>query len=438
MIPQPFLNTIATKHHLSKAELEVLSLAMEGESIGAIADLLKISEDAVRKRLSEVYHKFQIVGRGPVKLPQLQRQLMKQYQEQLKAQGDLALNISLGTSYHLTQPQINNSMDWDGAPDVSVFYGRATELALLKDWIVNQGCRLVSLLGIGGVGKTVLGVRLAHQIQEHFESLIWRSLYFAPSLQEFLDQLIKVLSLNKETPNLNTVDQQISWLVSYFRSYRCLVIVDGFESILSRGKLAGTYREGYDNYGKFLKRIGEEPSKSCVIITSREKINEISYLQGETSRVKSLKVEGLGEDARFLLKEKGLSAEENWQQLIEDYRGNPLMLKLVAATIQEVFDGNVKDFLETTFFTHDVTGFVRELLDQLSELEAKIIVQMANEKEPIILQQLRENLSGVSSQDVISAVASLRQRALVEKSRDGFTLPPVIRATLGNGYHLPN
>lgn len=432
MIPQNFLNTIADKHHLSKAELEVLSLAMQGESIGAIARLLSISEDAVRKRLSEVYHKFGILGRGPVKLPQLQRQLIKQYQEQLKSQGELEVNSTLGTSYQLNKTQQNNSIDWDGAPDVSVFYGRTTELALLNDWIVNQGCRLVALLGMGGVGKTVLGVKLAQQIQKHFDSLIWRSLYFAPSLQDLLNQLIKSLANNKDVNEFKTIDEKISWLIYFFRSYRCLVIIDGFESILSQRKLSGTYREGYENYGKFLKRLGEEFSKTCVIITSREKINEIAFLEGENYRVKSLKIEGLGEAAKLLLKEKGLSAEENWEQLIQDYRGNPLMLKLVSATIQEVFDGNVKEFLETTFFTRDVTGFVTELLEQLSELEAKIIVQMANQEQPIILQQLRENLSGVSSQDVIGAVASLRQRALVEKSREGFTLPPVIKATLGN------
>ncbi|NEO51435.1 MAG: LuxR family transcriptional regulator, partial [Moorea sp. SIO4A3] len=55
MIPYDFLKAIANEHGVSKAELEVVALAMEGQSTNAIAKTLDISEHAVRKRLSEVY-----------------------------------------------------------------------------------------------------------------------------------------------------------------------------------------------------------------------------------------------------------------------------------------------------------------------------------------------------------------------------------------------
>lgn len=42
--------------------------------------------------------------------------------------------------------------DWGEAMDVSVFYGRQAELATLTEWI-EEGCRLVSLLGMGGIGN---------------------------------------------------------------------------------------------------------------------------------------------------------------------------------------------------------------------------------------------------------------------------------------------
>jgi flagellar biosynthesis GTPase FlhF len=56
-------------------------------------------------------------------------------------------------------------LDWGEALDVSLFYGRAAELATLEQWLCHDQCRLVMLLGMGGIGKTALSVRLAEQFQ---------------------------------------------------------------------------------------------------------------------------------------------------------------------------------------------------------------------------------------------------------------------------------
>ena len=58
--------------------------------------------------------------------------------------------------------------DWGEAVDVSVFYGRSLELKQLQDWVI-QGSRLIVLLGMAGVGKTTLSVKLAQSFQDDFE-----------------------------------------------------------------------------------------------------------------------------------------------------------------------------------------------------------------------------------------------------------------------------
>lgn len=45
-------------------------------------------------------------------------------------------------------------VNWGDAPDVSIFYRRTTELEAVRQWGVQEHCRLVTLLGIGGLGKT--------------------------------------------------------------------------------------------------------------------------------------------------------------------------------------------------------------------------------------------------------------------------------------------
>ncbi|HET7638180.1 MAG TPA: helix-turn-helix domain-containing protein [Ktedonobacteraceae bacterium] len=67
-------------------------------------------------------------------------------------------------------------VDWDDALDVPSFYGRERELAVLTRWIVEERCRVVSIEGMGGIGKSALAVILMHQVASHFEAVIWRSL----------------------------------------------------------------------------------------------------------------------------------------------------------------------------------------------------------------------------------------------------------------------
>ncbi len=56
----------------------------------------------------------------------------------------------------------NNYQDWGEEIDVSIFFGRSKELNLLKKYIIEDRCHLVTLLGMGGIGKTALSIKAAH------------------------------------------------------------------------------------------------------------------------------------------------------------------------------------------------------------------------------------------------------------------------------------
>ena len=320
--------------------------------------------------------------------------------------------------------------DWGEAVEVSVFYGRTEELNTLEQWIICDRCRLVALLGMGGIGKTSLSIKLAQKIQDNFDYVIWRSLTNAPLIQDILADIIKFLSNQQETNLPEDTGARISLLIDYLRSSRCLLILDNAESILQGDNDAGQYREGCEQYGKLIQRIGDTSHQSCLVVTSREKPGEIATSEGDNHAVRSFQMPGLkAVEGEEIFQAKGLSGSDDEQRkLIDFYKGNPLALKIISTTIKEVFDGSIHDFLANGSV---IFGRVRDLLNQqfnrLSDLEIEVMYWLAINREPVSVSELREDIVSLESPPkLIEAVQSLVRRSLIEKSAALFTLQHVV------------
>ncbi|MEW6492668.1 MAG: NB-ARC domain-containing protein [Cyanobacteriota bacterium] len=348
-------------------------------------------------------------------------------------------NLELDKTYY-SNSDPSKRQDWGEAISVSVFYGRTEELATLEEWIVSDRCRLVALLGMGGIGKTALSVKLAEQVQDKFEYVIWRSLRDAPPVESILANLIHFLSDEQETETdlPERGGDRISRLLEYLRKHRCLLVLDNAETILRSGSRAGQYREGYEEYGELLRRVGEVTHKSCLVLTSREKPKEVASLEGDALPVRSLRLSGLKEiEGRKIFEMKGLSGSEpELRTLLKRYAGNALALKVVATTILDLFDGNISEFFQqdTTVF-----GDIRDILDQqferLSDLEKGIMYWLTINREPVSLSELRlDMVSLVPRTKLLEALESLGRRSLVEKNSSHFTLQPVVMEYVN--YHL--
>ncbi|MGF1540035.1 MAG: NB-ARC domain-containing protein [Pleurocapsa sp.] len=327
--------------------------------------------------------------------------------------------------------------DWREAIAVDYFFGRNCELDILEHWLLKDGCRLVVLLGMGGIGKTTLSIKLAERIKGQFDCMIWKSLRDTPPVAEILANLIEFLSQGKETEASlpERLGDRITRLIDYLRSMRCLIFLDNAESLLDQGVRAGKYRQGYEGYGELFKRLGESNHNSCFILTSREKPKEVATLEGQRLAVRSLQLEGLKTEGQEIFKVKGLSGSELELKTLSDrYVGNPLALKVVATTILDLFEGNIAAFLrqEMTIF-----GDIRDILDQqfqrLSSIERKIMYWLAIAREPISLTELREDfVLQVSPIKLLEALESLSRRSLIEKNASQFTQQPVVMEYVTN------
>lgn len=325
---------------------------------------------------------------------------------------------------------------WGDAIDTSHFYGRSEELTSLEQWIVSERCQLIALFGMGGMGKTALAAKLAEQIQGAFEFVVWRSLRHAPLLEDLLSELVLFLSHQKETVSAANLDRQLTHLMQHLREHRCLLILDNGESILQEGARSGVYRAGYEGYGELLRQLGQGKHQSCLLLTSRERPQEVAQYAGELTR--SLRVRGLAlPDAQVFLKSYGLHGSESVQQkLVTRYQGNPLALKIALTSILDLFDQDSAAFLD-----QDAVVFngLRHLLDQqfdrLSALEQQVMYWLCINREPISALELQSDLfPPVSLPHLLEALESLVGRSLIETLPTGFSQQPVVMEYVGDRF----
>jgi hypothetical protein len=142
------------------------------------------------------------------------------------------------------------------------------------------------------------------------------------------------------------------------------------------------YREGYEGYGLLFARLGEERHKSCCIVTSREKPKDIAILAGTKLPVRTFQLGGLNTEEcikLFQIKcQSGLEPEQ--ESIVRLYANNPLLIKIAATTIQDIFDGDVTEFLaEGTIVFGDIRELLDEQFNRLSSTEKQVMYGLAIE-----------------------------------------------------------
>ncbi|MEG4809954.1 NB-ARC domain-containing protein [Microcoleus sp. F8-D3] len=441
-----FLDSVLKQEHLNDIHILVLRQAWEGRSYPEIAKSAGYDAEYIKFVGFQLWQVLSRIFGEKVTKSNVQSVLRRKAQQ---AQVTVALpnsQISHNISQQIDRSdpiadrvttdvtKLNKSINWGEAIDVSIFYGRAEEIALLEKWLIGDRCRLVTLLGMGGIGKTSLSIKVTERIQEQFDYIIWHSLRNAPLILDLLVELIQFLSNQQETNLPETVDAGISRLMHYLRQHRCLLILDNVESILQEEERTGCYREGYEGYGQLLRCVAEINHKSTLLLTSREKPIGLAAKEGETLSVRSLQLTGLTTPrAREIFQRigsfQGLDSE--WDILISHYAGNPLALKMVAPAIREFFDSNLTKFLELlnqgTLVFDDIRNLLDRQFNRLSDLEKKIMYWLAIDREPVSAAELQQDLvAKLTVKELLEVLGSLLRRSLIEKTSDGYTQQPVV------------
>lgn len=319
------------------------------------------------------------------------------------------------------------------SPKITKFYGRTTELSTLSQWLENPNTRLISILGITGIGKSTF---VKHFINTHtlpVDAIIWKNLKFSPSLDSIFTEILTELDPDNQLINTQGLLNQA---LELFTKKRCLIILDNLQDIFMPQQLAGHYQPEYQNYQTFFQMITEIEHQSCIMLISQEKCQEMISLDPELYPSHCLELFGLGEfyPTDYSLKKGEVKDEEAWLKLINLYEGNPRFLQYVTTLIKDVFDGDISEFIkeDCLILTEDIKSIFDSIWLRLSDVEKNMLLEWSKQNQPMSRDDIKQFLS-VSSTDIINGLQSLNKRFLLTPlsgNQKLFSLSAVLRKYL--------
>jgi len=148
---------------------------------------------------------------------------------------------------------------------LTAFVGREHELVQIGDLLVNPQCRLITIFGPGGIGKTRLALQAGlEQVETFADGVFWVSLAHLHEPGLVPTTIAHALDLT-----LAGADEPRTQLVRYLRSKELLLLLDNFEHLLDGAPwlsdllraapgvtLLVTSRERLDLHAEWLVEVG--------------------------------------------------------------------------------------------------------------------------------------------------------------------------------------
>jgi predicted ATPase len=112
---------------------------------------------------------------------------------------------------------------------LTTLVGRVSEIAHIREQLLDPACRLLTLVGAGGMGKTRLAIEVATGLQDQFAA----GVYFV-NLQPLTDpaQLPTALADGLQV-SLSGTDPVESQLHRYLANKEVLLLLDNYEHLLA-------------------------------------------------------------------------------------------------------------------------------------------------------------------------------------------------------------
>ena len=318
---------------------------------------------------------------------------------------------------------------------LSSFVGRDAEMAELVAAVGDS--RLVTLTGVGGVGKTRLALQVAAEVLPRFADGVWLCELAAAANDDDMVQVV-ALALGVVQRQQMTLGESI---VDSSRNRELLVVLDNCEHLL-------------DAATDLVEDMLAGAPKVRVLATSREGFG----IPGETVRpLRSLAVadrSGQSSDAVVLFAERARAVVPSFVldaeslpaavELCRRLDGIPLAIELAAARVATMSPADMVGHLDERFRL--LTGGRRGRVERHQTLRAAIewSYSLLDDRERTVFDRLGvfpgsfdENAAvavcatnGVERWDVIDALAGLAAKSMIGAERDGTSVRYQLLETL--------
>jgi predicted ATPase/DNA-binding XRE family transcriptional regulator/uncharacterized membrane protein (DUF2068 family) len=341
------------------------------------------------------------------------------------ARGELRVGRLLSESKPVVTPTIPSPKT--NLPIIPTpLIGREREVEKISQLLRDPQCRLLTLVGPGGIGKTRLAIEAASSMQDVFD----HGMYFVPlasvgSMNAVISTMANAIHFAFYGPS----DPKVQ-LLNYLREKQVLLIVDNVEHLL-----AG--EPDQETVAELLVKILRQAAQVKLLITSRETLELHDEWVFEVKGLPipdSIAAEGSAQNTSVeLFLQRARRAHVGFSARVDDYPaiaricwlvdGNPLGIELAAAWVRTLTCDEIAqhierglDFLRVT--TRDLPTrhrSMRAVFDHswklLPEEEKQVLARLS-----VFRGQLRREAAEQIAGATLSTLSALIAKSLVRRS----------------------
>ncbi len=140
------------------------------------------------------------------------------------------------------------------------FIGRKAELNRVSEYLANPDCRLLTILGPGGIGKSRLAFQVAEtQIYNNLQGVTLVQLAGITTPGDMMRAIAEALGLQ-----FRPGGEPKAQLLDYLREKEMLLVLDNFEQLLMSGNPSAV---------RIIDNLLEYAPGLCLLVTSRQRLN---------------------------------------------------------------------------------------------------------------------------------------------------------------------